>query len=181
MRFNSIELVDCTPIHEPSEGLLLLEYFRMVKLERERLRVGYHQSRRKKEFIDLLKRLDTDILHISAHGYYDDGQSSNNNRCIAIGNSYLYPRDIPKRVGAKIVVLNACVSSHRSLASAFYNAGVRRFLAPKQIIDWASAALFAELFYGRLVRKRNSFAASFRYAGNRLNLKGLYPEWWGDE
>jgi hypothetical protein len=121
------------------------------------LKIFSTRANTKQEFLKHLKR-DTEFLHISSHG---DRDKNNNTFLYITKKARIYPEDIKDLdIKAKIIFLNACLTSKKDMAIAFLDAGnpkFRFFIAPKRVVPFDESFMISLLFY------RNAFL-------HRINL-----------
>jgi hypothetical protein len=121
----------------------------------------------KKEFIKALEK-QTDFLHISSHGERD---KANTTYLYVTNGGCIYPQDIEElRVKAKVVFLNACLTSRKDMANAFLNANdpeFRFFIAPRNEVTFDEAFLVSLLFY------RNAFLNAINFQSGRAVFRAL--------
>lgn len=169
-----ILVLDCTPRNDPSEGLMLKEFFNICKLHKPSKGSSlYYKINSKKEF---LSKLNTgkkyDIIHISAHGP-PEGK-------VGIGNGSTWlatPEEISQtNHRSNLVFANACTSNKKTLAEAF--SGAKYFLAPQTEVLWIDAALFSMTFYKRFIVDGYSLRSSFEFARKRTQTAKDYTEYW---
>jgi hypothetical protein len=170
----SILILDCTTKGDPSEGLLLKEFFRICKLHRPAKSAAlYYKINSKKEFLSKLntgKRYD--IIHISAHGAPGNE--------VGLGNGstwWVTPEEIVKtKHKAKLVFANACLANKKTIADAFK--GAKYFLAPDTVVQWIDAAIFSLTFYKRYIVDGTRMHSAVAYARRRTQTSRDYPSLW---
>ena len=156
-----ILVLDCATQDDPSEGRLLREFFDICKLYKPaRGQALCYPVRSKREFLSKLNRPKRyDIIHISAHG------SSDGRGDAAIGNGSTWWASSDEiaqtKHHAKLIFVNACVSSKKKVADAFHS---KYFLAPKSNVRWDDAAMFSLMFYKRYLVDGISMNSAFRFA-----------------
>lgn len=130
-----------------------------------------------KDKTEFLSKLNTnkkyDIIHISAHG------SSKGSRDASVGNGSTWSASTEEisqtSHRAKLVFVNACVSSRKKMANAFHS---KFFLAPSTEVRWDDAALFSIMFYKRYVIDGISMDSAFRFAKSHTKTGKDYPNYW---
>lgn len=140
------------------------------------LRIIPHTADSKSDFLNLLE-LDTDFLHISAHGGINDEHSY---LSITSGGR-VTAEDIKNRdIKAKCVFLNACQTSRNDFAEAFFNANKHRtkmyFISTRARVPFDEAFLVALLFYKKaFVEKKSNLWCALKYT---KSLKDILSEYW---
>lgn len=182
----SLNLVEGLPKYEKiNEAKAIAEALRTMKRgldgKRERhLQIRTFTAKNKAHFMKLLER-KTDYLHISAHGDRVDGET-----CLFITrNATITTKDIAKlKVKAKIVFMNACLTSRKDIANAFFKAGVDNtlyFIAPHQEVSFDEAFLVSLLFYRKAFLQRTPLSDSkqiFKALEYAYKLKDITTKYW---
>lgn len=136
----------------------------------------------KEKFLRVLGDAKERYVHVSAHGSAHDEEGNPTETRIQAGIWLeLKPRDIYKedkegitrlwpKVGHKpyIIVAAACEVGRKDLATAFWKAGCKYFVAPLHDVPWISSAIFNTLFYNYLLVERWSPIAAFKKTIERL-------------
>lgn len=143
------------------------------------LKIIPHSARNKEDFCRWLER-KTDFLHISSHGKVEKGRTT---LYITQGGK-VTANDIENlHIKAKVVFVNACQTSRKDLANAFFKAGKpkqRYFIASRVDVPFDEAFLIALLFYKRaFLEKRPSLFNSLKYVYNLKDVKTNYWLWEG--
>jgi hypothetical protein len=133
----------------------------------KKLLINSIRANTKKEFTKALEK-QTDFLHISSHGERD---KVNTTYLYVTNGGCIYPQDIEElKVKAKVVFLNACLTSRKDMANAFLNANdpeFRFFIAPRNEVTFDEAFLVSLLFY------RNAFLKTINFQSGRAVFKAL--------
>lgn len=116
------------------------------------LRIYPNTANKKSHFLKLLE-CKTDFLHISSHGSRIEGKTF-----LDITKSGKVSADDIREldIKAKIIFLNACQTSRKDMANAFFKAGTypfRYFIAPFKEIPFDEAFVVALLFYWKAFLK----------------------------
>jgi hypothetical protein len=118
------------------------------------LKIFSNRANSKQEFLKHLER-DTEFLHISSHG---DRDKNNNTFLYITKKARIYPEEIKDlKIKAKIILLNACLTSKKDMAIAFLDAGnpkFRFFIAPKRAVSFNESFIISLLFYRNAFLKR---------------------------
>lgn len=121
----------------------------------------------REEFTKSLEK-KTDFLHISSHGERD---KDNTTYLYVTNGGCVYPQDIKElRIKAKVVFLNACLTSRKDMANAFLEANdpsFRFFIAPRNDARFDEAFLVSLLFY------RNAFLNDIDFKSGRAIFRAL--------
>jgi hypothetical protein len=131
------------------------------------LHINSIRANTKQEFTKGLEK-NTDFLHISSHGERD----KNNTTYLYVTNGgCVYPQDIEElNIQAKVVFLNACLTSRKDMANAFLeanNPNFRFFIAPRNDVTFDEAFIVSLLFY------RNAFLNSIDLRSGNAIFKAL--------
>ena len=133
----------------------------------KKLYINSIRAHTKTEFTNSLEKR-TDFLHISSHG---ERNKENTTYLYVMNGGCVYPEDIEKlRIKAKVVFLNACLTSKMDMANAFLEANkpnYRYFIAPKNEVTFDEAFLVSLLFY------RNAFLHNIDFSSSRSIFRAL--------
>ena len=131
------------------------------------LHVNSIRANTKQEFTKGLEK-NTDFLHISSHGERD---KDNTTYLYVTNGGCIYPHNIKElKIKAKVVFLNACLTSKRDMANAFLeanNPSFRFFIAPRNDVTFDEAFIVSLLFY------RNAFLNSIDFSSGKAVFKAL--------
>lgn len=179
----SMLILDCTPKTDlMSEGFFLNE---LVKLINSKSKGPYIEKRfepicTRDDFFDALEDAKEGIIHISAHGENskDKGPIIQTASRAEIKVSELSNLWDPKSKIPRLVFLSACEVGQEELAHAFYENGIRYFIAPARKVWWYDAATFLTIFYRLLlVEKKKTPWMAFKATFNTANR--LFPKFSG--
>jgi CHAT domain len=130
----------------------------------------FGQELTKRTFLDLLKGTQCTMLHYSGHS--KESQESQQESYLLLRDGPCYARDIQTALTQNpllIVFVDSCLSASRlqygttSIASSFFEAGVKNYVGALWPVSDNGAAMFASDFY-RLVIYGNSIGEALRRA-----------------
>jgi hypothetical protein len=140
----------------------------------------------KEDFLNWLQS-ETDFLHISSHGKYENGVTTlhltQGGKVTAKDIWNESDEDKSLNIKARVVLVNACETSYKDLREAFFKAGRRRlryYIAPRVEVPFDEAFFVALLFYKKAFldscarEKRDRIGRSLRYTYNLKDVKTNY-------
>jgi CHAT domain-containing protein len=179
-------ILECTsePKEQKSESLLLIELLRILEPAVQQLRI--RKVRGRSGFIRELQNADELFIHVSAHGKHHTGKRVRGTFICFPSGGRVDTNDL-KDIWAgrsdakkpKLIVLSACETGHKDMATALYEAGCRYLVAPMHETYWFDAAVFLTIFYRLLLVENHRPWVAFKktdYALKRIfpNLTGVW-------
>lgn len=178
-----VYIIECVPEVNLREGALLYHFLNML-LPDSPDRIKYNEITNKNNFIKILTKNNSRVVHISCHG----GTDEDGNFCMIMPDKEpFFPDEFYEndRLQGRNVVITGCGLGRAGFAKEFLEqTKAESLFAPMNIIDFADSAMWCVNFYYHLLTRSSfSFDKSYKYMKDKKFYVpgGMKPWGWREE